>query len=122
LLGLAEHIRSIAAQIEILAGEPPMGDRRLRIELRKMEVTWRGDPVYGLSRRQILIVEYLSRHPGVIRSRHELMDYAEFSEEREFRVVDVHMRRIRRAFETVDARFNSIHTVYGAGYYWKVEE
>ena len=66
---------------------------------------------------EFLLLEALAAHPGVIKSRNQLMDAAYpddvFVDDR---TVDSHIKRMRRKFRKVDGDFSAIETLYGAGY------
>ncbi|MXP25891.1 response regulator [Altererythrobacter indicus] len=89
---------------------------RLQMDPARHMVTWDGDPV-GLTVTEFLILEALALHPGVIKSRNQLMDAAYpddiFVDDR---TVDSHIKRLRRKFREVDGQFGAIETLYGAGY------
>ena len=79
-------------------------------------MTWDDQPV-SLTVTEFLILEALAIRPGVIKSRNQLMDAAYpddvFVDDR---TVDSHIKRMRRKFKLVDAAFDGIDTLYGAGY------
>ena len=80
-----------------------------------MVASWRGQPV-GLTVTEFWMVHSLARHPGHVKNRDQLMRDAEM-------VVDdgtitSHVKRIRKKFLAVDAKFDAIETVYGMGYRW----
>lgn len=88
----------------------------LRLELERVQVSWRGEPV-GLSVTEFWMVHTLARYPGHVKSREQLMSEAQI-------VVDdasisSHIKRIRKKFIAVDADFDAIETVHGAGYRWR---
>ena len=63
------------------------------------------------------MVHSLARFPGHVKSRDQLMGDAQV-------VVDdttitSHIKRIRKKFLSVDAAFDAIDTVHGAGYRWR---
>jgi len=89
---------------------------RLSMDPARHHVTWDGLPV-SLTVTEFLLLEALAGHPGVIKSRNQLMDAAYpddvFVDDR---TVDSHIKRMRRKFRTVDPQFSAIETLYGAGY------
>ena len=89
---------------------------RLRMDPARHHVTWEGRPV-SLTVTEFLLLEALALHPGVIKSRNQLMDAAYpddvFVDDR---TVDSHIKRMRRKFRSVDGTFSAIETLYGAGY------
>ena len=89
---------------------------RLTIDPSRHQVTWDGKPV-SLTVTEFLILEALARHPGVVKTRNQLMDAA-YSDDVfvDDRTVDSHIKRLRRKFRQVDPEFGAIETLYGAGY------
>ena len=89
---------------------------RLRMDPARHQVTW-GDKPVSLTVTEFLLLEALAAHPGVIKSRNQLMDAAYpddvFVDDR---TVDSHIKRMRRKFRSVDPEFAAIDTLYGAGY------
>jgi two-component system OmpR family response regulator len=64
------------------------------------------------------LVHSLVRHPGHVRTRSQLMDDANVLVDDQ--TITSHVKRIRRKFHQVDAEFDHLDTVYGAGYRWKL--
>ena len=89
---------------------------RLRMDPARHHVTWDDRPV-SLTVTEFLLLGALALHPGVIKSRNQLMDAAYpddvFVDDR---TVDSHIKRMRRKFRSVDGTFSAIETLYGAGY------
>ena len=89
---------------------------RLYMDPARHHVTWGGEHV-SLTVTEFLLLESLAVHPGVIKSRNQLMDAAYpddvFVDDR---TVDSHIKRMRRKFRKVDDEFSAIETLYGAGY------
>ena len=78
------------------------------------------DPSLPLTVTEFWMVHTLARFPGHVKSREQLMRDAQV-------VVDdatitSHVKRIRRKFIAIDADFDAIDTVHGAGYRWKSRE
>lgn len=101
------------------AGEKPaeiIERGRLRMDPARHHVTW-GEKAVSLTVTEFLLLEALALHPGVIKSRNQLMDAAYpddvFVDDR---TVDSHIKRMRRKFRSVDNQFTAIETLYGAGY------
>lgn len=90
--------------------------RGLTLELERMRVTWDGRDV-GLTVTEFWMVHAMVRYPGHVKTREQLMREAQV-------VVDdatitSHIKRIRRKFQALDAAFDEIDTVHGAGYRWR---
>lgn len=87
----------------------------LRLDLKRMQVSWNGAAV-DLTLTEFWMLHALARHPGHVKDRDALMREANI-------VVDdatitSHIKRIRRKFTAVDPKFAHIDTVYGMGYRW----
>lgn len=87
----------------------------LQIDVERMQVQWNGEIVL-LSLTEFWIVHALARHPGHVKNRQQLMDAANVV--LDDNTITSHVKRIRRKFQALDAKFDAIHTVYGMGYRW----
>jgi two-component system OmpR family response regulator len=87
----------------------------LSIDSEKMQTTWNGAPV-TLSLTEFWIVHALSRNPGHVKNRQQLMDAANVV--LDDNTITSHIKRVRRKFIEVDPKFDAIQTVYGMGYRW----
>ena len=84
-------------------------------------VTWAGDAV-TLTVTEFLILETLAQRPGIVKTRNQLMDAAYQDDIYvDDRTIDSHIKRVRRKFREVDPQFDSIETLYGAGYRFSEE-
>ena len=71
----------------------------------------------SLTVTEFLILEALALRPGVVKTRNQLMDAAYHDDVFvDDRTIDSHIKRLRRKFRAVDAQFDAIETLYGAGY------
>jgi len=116
---LLARIAALFRRVDALATPPAAAEvlRRgpLELDSQRMVATWRGQPV-TLTVTEFWMVHSLALHPGHVKNRDQLMRDAEM-------VVDdgtitSHVKRIRKKFMAVDARFDAIETVYGMGYRW----
>jgi two-component system OmpR family response regulator len=87
----------------------------LELDIDRMMVRWRDEPV-GLTLTEFWMVHALTRYPGHVKSRQQLMDAAQAV--LDDNTITSHVKRIRRKFVALDAGFDSIETVYGMGYRW----
>ena len=87
----------------------------LSIDEARFRVTWRGEPV-DLTITELWMVSALSRYPGQVKSRDQLMQEASILVDDP--TITSYIRRIRRKFQQVDESFDAIQTVYGVGYRW----
>jgi two-component system response regulator ChvI len=124
-------IRELMARVKVLLRRASIGDApresedqmivfgRLTIDPLRLTVAWDGRAV-PLTVTEILLLQGLARRPGVVKSREQLMqdaypDRVAVSD----RTIDSHVKRIRRKFQAVDAAFDHIEGVYGAGYRYR---
>lgn len=87
----------------------------LTLDSERMQVEWEGQVVL-LSLTEFWIVHALARHPGHVKSRQQLMDAANVV--LDDNTITSHVKRIRRKFQVIDPKFDSVQTVYGMGYRW----
>lgn len=78
--------------------------------------TWRGQHV-PLSHMELKLTCTLAKRPDQLYDRDYLMS-AFIPDGESDRLIDSHIKRIRRKFEAVDRDFRQICTVYSAGYRW----
>ena len=95
---------------------------KLRLDPSQLECEWNGKQLPDkLTTTEFLIVKELSKRPGIIKERSQLMDIA-YREDTDIedRTIDSHIKRIRKKFKKVDNNFSAIETRYGSGYRWNV--
>jgi two-component system response regulator ChvI len=126
-------IRELMARVKVLLRRASISDApresedqlmvfgRLTIDPLRLTVAWHGRAV-PLTVTEILLLQGLARRPGVVKSREQLMedaypDRVAVSD----RTIDSHVKRIRRKFQAIDAAFDQIEGVYGAGYRYRAE-
>ncbi|WP_174298599.1 response regulator transcription factor [Sphingomonas bacterium] len=122
---LIARIRAILRRTEVAqpgsvesvaAGDEPIRRGRLCMDSARHRVIWKEDPV-TLTVTEFLILETLAQRPGVVKTRNQLMDAAYHDDIYvDDRTIDSHIKRLRRKFRQVDAQFDAIETLYGAGY------
>jgi two-component system response regulator ChvI len=126
---LIARIRAILRRTEAVlpAGggteEPagPLTRGRLTMDPARHRTTWNGEPV-TLTVTEFLILETLAQRPGIVKTRNQLMDAAYQDDIYvDDRTIDSHIKRLRRKFRQVDPEFDSIETLYGAGYRFSEE-
>jgi len=106
---------------QAVRAEPPAGRLvgHLSVDRERLELRWRG-AVVRATVTEFRLVEGMAGRPGVVFSRGQLMqlmrdDDTHVAE----RIVDTYVRRLRRAFSELDAEFDRIETLVGAGYRWR---
>ena len=88
----------------------------LEMDPARHRVRWKGCDV-ALTVTEFMILEALAQRPGVVKSRSQLMDAAYQDDIYvDDRTIDSHIKRLRKKFRVADTAFDSIDTLYGAGY------
>ena len=88
----------------------------LEMDPARHRVRWKGCDV-ALTVTEFLILEALAQRPGVVKSRSQLMDAAYQDDIYvDDRTIDSHIKRLRKKLRVADTAFDSIDTLYGAGY------
>jgi two-component system OmpR family response regulator len=88
---------------------------RLSLDPERMVARWRDEPV-ALTVTEFWIVHSLTRFPGHVKTRDQLM--ADASVVVDDSTITSHIKRIRRKFQALDPTFDGIETVYAMGYRW----
>ncbi len=86
------------------------------LDINRLLVNWKNRQV-ALTVTEFWMVHALVKFVGHVKSRDQLMREAELTVDDN--TITSHMKRIRKKFETVDAAFDHIETVYGMGYRWR---
>jgi len=123
LAHLTARIAALFRRIEALS-QPQEKEQILQrgelcIDLNRLTVTWDSKPV-ELTLTELWIVTALSRHPGHVKSRDQLMEEANILVDAT--TISTHIKRIRRKFILADDGFDAIEAVYGMGYRWSTIE
>ena len=96
---------------------------KLKLDPSQLECEWDGKELPDkLTTTEFLIVKEVSKRPGIIKERSQLMDVA-YREDTDIedRTIDSHVKRIRKKFKRIDPDFSAIETRYGSGYRWNVK-
>ena len=96
---------------------------KLKLDPSQLECEWDGKELPDkLTTTEFLIFKELSKRPGIIKERSQLMDVA-YREDTDIedRTIDSHVKRIRKKFKRIDPDFSAIETRYGSGYRWNVK-
>ena len=117
---LLARIAALFRRIDVL-GEPPAEEEvlergPLRLDAKRLVATWNAVPV-ELTLTEFWMVHTLAKYPGHVKDRDQLMHDAKLVVDEG--TITSHVKRIRRKFQAVDAKFDRIDTVYGMGYRWK---
>ena len=119
---LLARIAALFRRIEVM-GTPPAAEDvmergRLKLNLKRMEAWWSGQPL-ELTLTEFWIVHALAKYPGHVKDRDALMREASLTVDDS--TITSHIKRIRRKFAALDDAFDSIQSVYGMGYRWHGE-
>ena len=123
---LIERIRALLRRehtakegVDPAGAEKPLLRGALMLDPVRHLCTWNGGPV-NLTVTEFLILKALAHRPGHVKSRDQLMDaaYGE-SVYVDDRIIDSHIKRLRKKFKDVDDTFSQIETLYGVGYRYK---
>lgn len=116
---LLARVAALFRRVEALADSQPKEDRLergpLTLDVMRLAAEWKGEPV-ALTLTEFWMVHTLARNAGHVKSRDQLMHDARLVDDG---TITSHVKRIRRKFQSVDAGFDSIESVYGMGYRWK---
>lgn len=127
-LVLLERIRALLRRQKIWAAAshedgteiPVMVRGPLTMDASRHEVTWRGEQV-SLSPTEFLLLQAIAHRPGIVVSRNQLLDEIGDTTSCD-RIIDGHIKRIRKKMREVDDGFLAIKTVYGSGYRYSAYE
>jgi len=113
---VASLFRRIDAIRENSSNEQVIEVSGLSLNIDRLEAKWRGEDL-DLTVTEIWILNSLVQHPGHVKTREQLMKAADTYVDGG--TITSHIKRLRRKFAVVDAGFDAIESVYGAGYRWK---
>jgi two-component system OmpR family response regulator len=109
-------LRRVEASQRDREAEPAIEAGALLLQPERMLVQWRGHQV-ELTVTELWILHALVAHPGHVKSREQLMVAADSYVD--LATITSHIKRIRKKFLQIDADFDAIEAVYGAGYRWR---
>ena len=117
---LLRRARSRAAP-EGGAGEKVVEAGPLRLDLGRFEARWEGT-LLPLTLTEFTLLEALSRHPGFVRTREQLLregyPHDVYVAER---TIDTHVKRLRKKLSDAAPGADPIETVHGVGYRFREE-
>jgi two-component system, OmpR family, response regulator ChvI len=122
---LMARVKVLLRKAALIAGGARSSEERvvtiggLVLDAQRLAVSWNGAAV-PLTVTEFLLLQSLAERPGIVKTREQLMDAAypdrvSVSD----RTIDSHVKRLRRKFQAVDAGFDHIEAVYGAGYRYR---
>jgi DNA-binding response OmpR family regulator len=93
-----------------------LGVPDLKLNTDQMIVLWKEHKIDDLTASEFRLFAYLAKRPRVIRSRSEILDYLNIHEDKDYRCVDTHIKRLRSKMKAYDPELPFIKTVYREGY------
>ena len=119
---LLARVAALFRRVEALRSDEAAGERleqgSLTLDRDRMTAHWKSALV-PLTVTEFWVVHALALHPGHVRSREQLMAAANVV--LDDGTVTSQIKRIRAKFESLDASFSAIQTVYGMGYRWQAD-
>ena len=99
--------------------ERPVARGALELFPERLEVRYAKAPIV-VTVTEFRLLEALASRAGIVLSRDRLLEIVRGDDSVVAeRIIDTYVRRLRRKLEAVDAAFDRIETVIGAGYRWK---
>jgi DNA-binding response OmpR family regulator len=99
--------------------ERPVAQGALELFPERLEVRYAKSPI-TVTVTEFRLLEAFASRPGMVLSRDRLLEIVRGDDSVVAeRIIDTYVRRLRRKLEAVDASFDRIETVIGAGYRWK---
>ena len=114
-------LRRSAARLRAHAAPPPTtaGAAELAIYADELRICFRGSEL-ALTVTEFRLLQILSEDAGRVYSRERLLDLLrDDGSVVAVRIIDTYIRRLRRKLEAIDAGFQQLETVIGAGYRWR---
>ncbi len=118
---LIEKIRALlrfSRKSESSSEEKPISKGDLYLDPARRSCSWK-DAEVELTRTEFEILRSLSSHPGIVKTRAQLLDVVHPDVYVEDRTIDSHIKRIRRKFRKADSAFSNIKSSYGIGYCYR---
>ena len=100
--------------------DEPLGDGDLLVDPVARTATRDGGPL-RLTTRELDLLVFLLRHPGVVHSRPDLLTQVWGWDFGDHSTVTVHVKRLRHKIEPTPAEPRRIVTVYGLGYRYDLD-
>lgn len=93
----------------------------LFLDATRLEARWKGQQV-KLTKTEFNVLFMLAERPDVVRSRQQLQDMMSADNLNvSDRNIDSHIKRVRKKIRVIDGGFDALHTVYGLGYKFRLE-
>ena len=119
---LLERIRTLLRRTAATTPTQPSSSIRygdLEMNDERHEIKWKEQNII-FTVTEYLLVRSLAIKPGIVKTRDQLItdsyDESTFVDDR---IIDTHIKRIRKKFRDIDDTFDKIETLYGVGYRYK---
>lgn len=117
------RVAALMRRDELRRGENAPGAKltrgALELDPERLEGRYHGT-LLALTVTEFRLLEALARRPGILFTRAQLMNAIRDDDCIVVdRLIDTYVRRLRRKLEAVNAGFDDIETVIGAGYKWR---
>src|SRR5258706_3071798 len=113
---IAALFRRLDAPMQPAPAEDVLHRGDMTLDINRLAASWKARDV-GLTVTEFWMVHALTKFPGHVKNRDQLMREAELVVDDN--TITSHMKRIRKKFLAVDQDFDEIETIYGMGYRWK---
>ena len=117
ITSLFRIVDSLDNQENAFENEDVINRGSLFIDPNSMTITWKKQAL-SLTLTEFWLIEAMARRPNQVKSYDNLMQITKQSYV-ERNTINGYIRRIRKKFTDIDAKFDRIETVFGIGYKWK---
>jgi len=117
ITSLFRIVDSLDNQETTLENEDVINRGSLFIDPSSMTITWKKQAL-SLTLTEFWLIEAMAKRPNQVKSYDNLMQITKQSYV-ERNTINGYIRRIRKKFTDIDAKFDRIETVFGIGYKWK---
>jgi len=115
---VAALLRREAARAGGDGDDDELAQGAMRLHRAKLQVRFHDENI-PVTVSEFRLLEALVSRPGIVFTRDQLLDKVRGDESVVAqRIIDTYIRRLRRKLEAIDAEFDAIETVIGAGYRW----
>ena len=119
-LRVGSVLRRSRAEARVESADAPLTDGDLRVDPVARTATRDGEPL-RLTTRELDLLVFLLRHPGIVHSRADLLTQVWGWDFGDHSTVTVHVKRLRHKIEPTPADPRRIVTVYGLGYRYDLD-
>ena len=114
------RVKTVLRRADRAASPPGSEQSKLIIDEGRQRITLCGAAL-DLTPTEFRLLRLLASHPGRIYSRSMILDLAYYdTEDVSDRIVDSHIKNIRKKIATLLPQLDAIHSVYGVGYSFEI--